>query len=125
VTEVRCQPNRLRPFGLPSSTVQFVTSPELAEFDALSVRAIRHVPLFWGSFIVGAGYFIGDWDTLLVADDGFSIHRFEDSSSENGLTATVGLQWDFDAWSLRIEYEWWDVEDADPAQIAFGAHYRF
>jgi opacity protein-like surface antigen len=105
--------------------VGFVTATSGAEFAVLSFRAMRHVPFPWGSFFVGGGYFVGEWDARLEADDGVTVHRFEETSTEHGLTTILGLQWDLATVSLRVEYEWWDVDDADPAQIAFGAHYRF
>ena len=66
-----------------------------------------------------------DADLFLVVDDGFTITRIDDSSSEDGATFIGGIQWDFSSVSLRLEYEWWDVDDADATLLGVGLHWRF
>jgi opacity protein-like surface antigen len=96
-----------------------------AEFDLITLRGIGHIPVSWGSFFVGAGYFDGEGDAFAEVDDGTTVVQVNDTVSDDGLTAILGLQWDFSSLSLRVEYEWWDLEDADATQIGVGLHYRF
>ena len=106
-------------------SIGVVTGTAGAEMDALSFRVHRHVPFPVGSLFAGGGYFTADWDDVLEASDGSNFYRIQDKKRENGLTLDIGFQWDRAAVSLRIEYEWWKLGDADPSQFAFGAHHRF
>jgi opacity protein-like surface antigen len=96
-----------------------------ADFDVLAIRAIGHLPLSWGSLFVGAGYFDADWDAFVEIDDGIDFFRVDETVSEDGLTVIIGVQWDLSNVSLRAEYEWWDVDDADATQFGVAVHYRF
>ncbi|HEY7671666.1 MAG TPA: porin family protein [Gammaproteobacteria bacterium] len=88
--------------------------------DDIAVLAVRGLGHFGPAF-VGAGYFDADATAFLELGS----FRVEESASENGLTAVVGLQWDFSSVSLRIEYEWFDIDEADATQLGVGLHYRF
>jgi opacity protein-like surface antigen len=89
----------------------------LEDTAVLTVRGLGH----FGPFFAGAGYF--DADATAFAQLGS--FRAEESASEDGLTAVLGLQWDFSSVSLRVEYEWFDVDDADVSELGIGLHYRF
>jgi opacity protein-like surface antigen len=108
-----------------------------AEIDAITIRALGHVPLSWGAFIYGAGYFDYDADVFARArlqgpgplpgpGDGTN-PEFElaDSTSDSGGTAILGLQWELESFNVRLNYEWFDFEDADVQQIGAGFAYRF
>ena len=90
-----------------------------------TVRGVGYLPLSWGSLFLGIGYFDSDADAFLEFDDGFTISRIEDSASEDGATYILGVQWDFSAVSLRLEYEDWDIDEADASQFGVGLHWRF
>lgn len=96
-----------------------------ADFDLITLRGLWHAPLSWGSFFVGAGYFDGEVNAFVDLTEGTSSLHVEDTASEDGPTAILGLQWDLTRLSLRVEYEWWDIEDADAEQIGAGVHFRF
>jgi opacity protein-like surface antigen len=83
----------------------------------ITLRGLAH----FGPVFVGAGYFDAD-ATAFVELGSF---RAEESASEDGLLALIGFQWDFSSVSLRVEYDWFDIDDADAAEIAVGLHYRF
>jgi opacity protein-like surface antigen len=89
--------------------------------EILTLRAIGH----FGPFIAGAGYF--DADATIFANLTSTLGSFsvEESAGESGLTAALGLQWDFSSLSLRVLYEWFDIDDADASEIGVGLHYRF
>jgi opacity protein-like surface antigen len=113
-------------YGEPDTVTQAVSIPPAAgtiglDIEVLTLRGIAH----FNYFFVGAGYF--DADALIFLDytDPSGSFHLEDSASEDGLTAVLGLQWDFSSVSLRIEYEWFDVDDADASELGVGVHYRF
>jgi opacity protein-like surface antigen len=113
-------------YGEPDTVNESVSIPPAAgviglDIEVLAVRAIAH----FDYFLVGAGYF--DADALIFIDytDPTGSYHLEDSASEDGLTAVLGLQWDFSSVSLRVEYEWFDIEDADASELGVGVHYRF
>ena len=58
-------------------------------------------------------------------DLGATVSRLETSKSTDGATFLGGIQLDFSSLSLRLEYEWWDIDGADSDQLGVGLHWRF
>lgn len=114
-----------------------ITTSIGAEIDAITIRALGYAPLSWGAFIYGAGYFYYDADVFARArmqgpgplpgpgDGTIPDFEFGDSTSDSGGTATLGLQWELESFNIRLNYEWFDFEDADVQQIGAGFAYRF
>jgi opacity protein-like surface antigen len=108
-----------------------------AEIDAITIRVLGYAPLSWGAFVYGAGYF--DYDADLFArvrvqgpgplpgpgNGPIPDPAVTDSASDSGGTAILGLQWELDSVNIRVNYEWFDFEDADVQQIGIGFAYRF
>jgi len=95
------------------------------EFEPISLRAVAFLPYSWGSFFAGFGYFDGDLEGFSEVDQGATVTRLEFSNSTNGATFLWGVQLDFSSLSLRLEYEWWDIDGADSDQLGVGLHWRF
>jgi opacity protein-like surface antigen len=98
-----------------------------AEIDAITVRVLGYVPLSWGSFIFGGGYFDYDADVYIldVIEGVGPADAITASGSDSGGTAILGLQWELEAVDVRFNYEWFNFEDADAQQIGIGVAYRF
>lgn len=107
-----------------------------AEIDAVTIRVLGYAPFAWGSLIYGGGYF--DYDVDLHArarirgaplpgpgPQPIPDIEIRDSASDSGGTAILGLQWELEAVNIRINYEWFDFEDADVQQFGLGVAYRF
>jgi len=108
-----------------------------AEIDAITIRVLGYVPFPWGSLIYGGGYFDYDADVYVRArlqgggplpgpgpgpNPGLELR---DSASDSGGTAILGLQWELNSINIRVNYEWFNIEDADVQQIGAGIAYRF
>ena len=91
-----------------------------ARLEIATLRALRLFPYSWGSVFAGFGVSGAAVDTEFevtssrVVGAGFHI-------SKNGLNLATGAQWDFQAVSLRLEYDWWD---ADMSAIELSMHRR-
>ena len=97
-----------------------------ADFEALTVRGVGFLPFSWGDLFGGIGYYDGDSAAFAEVDDGMgTVIRVEGEGSDNGLTLLGGVQWDFSSISLRLEYEWWDIDGGDATAIGAGFHWRF
>jgi len=95
------------------------------DFEPISLRAVAFLPYSWGSFFAGLGYFDGDLEGFSELDLGATVSRLETSKSTDGATFLGGIQLDFSSLSLRLEYEWWDIDGADLDQLGVGLHWRF
>ena len=95
------------------------------EFEPITLRGVAFLPYSWGSLFAGLGYFDGDVEGFSEVDQGATVTRLEISESTDGVTFLWGVQLDFSSLSLRLEYEWWDVDGADSDQLGVGLHWRF
>ncbi len=95
------------------------------DFETISLRGVAFLPYSWGSFFAGLGYFDGDVEGFSEVDQGATVTRLEISDSTDGATFLWGVQLDFSSLSLRLEYEWWDINGADSDQLGVGLHLRF
>jgi len=105
--------------------------------DAITIRVLGYAPFSWGSVVYGGGYFNYDADAYVRArmQGGGPLpgpapgpnpdYELRDSNSDSGGTAILGLQWELDSVNIRINYEWFNFEDADVQQIGVGIAYRF
>jgi opacity protein-like surface antigen len=103
------------------------------EFEAIQLRATVSFPFGWGALFIGGGYYSGDLEasSRIVYEDG-TITASKIDASQAGLSVVGGAQWDLDNLSLRVEYQWWDIDpeiwvydSADAFSIGVAAHWRF
>ena len=103
-----------------------VSTAVSVELTVLSLRALGYLPLSWGSPFAGIGYFDGDADSVLVVSaDLLGSETVSASDSASGATAVLGVRWRLRDWNVRLEYEWWDADEADLAALGLAAAYRF
>jgi len=113
-----------------------ITTTVGAQIDALTIRVLGFVPFHWGSLVYGGGYLDYDADVHIRASvQGGPLPgpgpapgpdlEIRDSASDSGSTAILGLQWELDSLDIRVNYEWFNFEDADVHQIGIGVAYRF
>ncbi len=95
------------------------------DLTIFAVRAMGYHAYSWGSVFGGAGYFSGDADTTVALSIAGFASEISDSSSENGFTGLLGVQWDLSLLTLRLEYEWLDVDNADASTLGVSAHWTF
>jgi hypothetical protein len=101
------------------------------DFTTTTVKAVGMLPFDWGVLLGGIGYFDtdADVDANLTAACCGTISA-SDSISDSNAMAMLGVEWRFDRGfgagiDLRLEYEWWDIEDADASTLGIGVAYRF
>jgi hypothetical protein len=101
------------------------------DFTTTTVKAVGLLPFDWGVLLGGIGYFDtdADVDANLTAACCGTISG-SDSIGDSNAMAMLGVEWRFDRGfgagiDLRLEYEWWDIEDADASTLGIGVAYRF
>jgi len=114
--------------GTDSSLGNFTSSTSTA-FTSTTFKIVGQFPLDWGVLIGGLGYFDADTDVKLQFISDAGSFNADGSLTDNGLMAMLGVEWRFGRFGLgygvRLEYEWWDVTDADASTIGVGISYRF
>lgn len=107
-----------------------------------ALRAVGQVPLGdWGVFLGGIGWFRTDSDvrqTDFYTNDLFDAHpllenpefdTFSATLRNDGLMATLGVEWRFGRfgtrYGVRLEYEWWDIDNVDASTIGVALTYGF
>lgn len=95
-------------------------------FTTNAIRAVGYLPFSWGSLLGGIGYFetSADLDLDLLTDCCGPI-MVGDTVRDDGTTVVLGAQWRLSRVDLRLEYEWWDISEADASTIGVGAALRF
>jgi len=96
------------------------------EHDIFSARFLAYA----GKVFFGAGVFKSNFDTRtygtfpdLISNPDFDILT---ADSDSGLTYLFGGEWPFDAWSLRLEFEYVDTEASVNAwNMGVGGHYKW
>jgi opacity protein-like surface antigen len=99
-------------FGAGSSGPALAPAPGAStrvRLELATMRLIRHRRFDWGQLFAGIGLSGASVDTELRFD-GVAPVTAGFHAAKNGLTFDAGTQWDFAAWSLRLEYEWWDAD---------------
>jgi opacity protein-like surface antigen len=102
-------PESLEP-GLPGvGQIPMLSSSTRLRLELATARLMRRFPFPWGQLFSGIGASGASVDTEVRLDGGNPVSAgFH--ISKNGLTVDAGVQWEFDAWSLRFEYEWWATD---------------
>ena len=105
------------------------TSSLQSEFTTTVVKVIGMWPRDWGVVMGGLGYFDTDADISLRLISDIGSITSGGTASDDGLAVMLGVEWRFGrfgtGYGVRLEYEWWDVSDADAATIGVGVSYRF
>jgi hypothetical protein len=120
--------------GLYPNTL--VSSNANLDFASTTLRALGQVPLGWGVFIGGIGYHRTDGDvreTISFDNSLFPstpvVFRDDFTISNNGLMATLALEWRFGRfgtrYGVRVEYEWWDIDEVDASTLGLALSYGF
>jgi hypothetical protein len=96
------------------------------DFEFLTVNALGHIAFEKLTLLGGIGY----WDADITAEidatlPGFGQISFESSESDSGTMYTLGLEWAFDSLALRVQYDLFDIDEADASMIGVGAHWVF
>ncbi|HEX6997736.1 MAG TPA: porin family protein [Gammaproteobacteria bacterium] len=97
-------------------------------FDVYAAKVLGYLPLDRFRLFAGIGYYSADiGDTVSVG--GIGEVGFVDDHAR-GSTATLGVQYDFGLdlrnFSIRGEYQWFDVEDnVDASAVNIGMVFRF
>ena len=104
---------------LPSTAMTITT----ARVQIVTLRTLRFVPYRWGSAFAGFGVSGASVDSHIDVSDNANgrVVLARPRTASNGLTLTVGAQWDFRNVSLRLGYDWWDD---DMSAIELGIHKR-
>jgi len=99
------------------------------EFTTTTIKVVGQLPRDWGVLIGGLGYFDTDADIDLDLMSDAGAFSASGAVSDDGLMAMLGIEWRFGrfgtGYGVRLEYEWWDVEDGDASTIGVGISYRF
>ena len=100
------------------------------DFTITSLRAVGQLPFDWGALLGGLGYFTannGFTETLSASCCDTIVDSGE--FTEDGMMALVGVEWRFGRfgtrYGVRLEYEWWDMSDADASAVSLAFSYGF
>jgi hypothetical protein len=115
-------------FDPPPLPGDFTYSIE-TEFTATVAKAVGRLPLGRSTLLGSIGYFHMDGDAFFETISGTGPAGGAVSFSEDGLIATVGVEWRLGGsnsrFRVRLEYEWWDISSADASTLGVGLTYRF
>jgi outer membrane immunogenic protein len=103
-------------FGAPSDTVL----GEEVELDVTGLSAFGLIGVDWGFFGMFAKAGVVSWDAEFAVND-VSLESEDGSDSAYG----VGFRFTFSSVEVRLEYEVFDVEDADVDMASLGVLWRF
>ena len=103
-------------FGAPSDTV----FGEEVELDVTGLSAFGLIGVDWGFFGMFAKAGVVSWDADFAVND-VSLESEDGSDSAYG----VGFRFTFSSVEVRLEYEVFDVEDADIDMASLGVLWRF
>lgn len=99
------------------------------EFTTTTIKAVGQFPREWGVLIGGLGYFDMESDIALDFTSDAGSFTAEGTIDDDGLMAMLGIEWRFGrfgmGYGVRLEYEWWDFDDADASTIGVAVSYRF
>lgn len=97
------------------------------DYTITTVKLVAYLPLSWGKIFGGTGHFDADIDTVIVRvyDDYGTGSPQHISTSDDGTTVLLGVQWEFAKLDFRIEYERWDLRHADSDVLGIAVAYRF
>jgi hypothetical protein len=99
------------------------------EFTTTVIKVVGQLPLEWGVLIGGIGYFETNADVRIDLTTDLGSFSGSGSASDDGLAAMFGIEWRFGrfgtGYGVRLEYEWWDLQNADASTIGVGMSYRF
>jgi opacity protein-like surface antigen len=122
-------------FGVTDTLGESATLPSIigpipaqlgADFEFLTVNALGHIAFDKLTLLGGIGYWDADITVEIDATvPGFGQVSFEDSESDSGTMYSAGVQWDFDSLALRVQYDLFDIDDADASMIGIGVHWVF
>jgi hypothetical protein len=113
-----------------SATLQSIFGPVPAElgidFQFLTVNALGHIAFDNLTLLGGIGYWDADITSEIDANvPGFGQVSLEFDDSDTGIRYTLGLEWAFDPFALRVQYDLFDIDNADASMIGIGAHWVF
>jgi opacity protein-like surface antigen len=106
------------------------TSTQSLNFKTTAAKAMGLLPLERVVLLGGIGYFDTelDFDARLTATC-CGTFSATGATGDNGLVAALGAEWRFGRFGtgidVRLEYEWFDLEDADTSAVGIGVGYRF
>jgi len=103
-------------FGAPSDTVL----DQEVELDVTGLSAFGLIGVDWGFFGMFAKAGVVSWDADFAVND-VSLESEDGSDSAYG----VGFRFTFSSVEVRLEYEVFDVEDADIDMASLGVLWRF
>jgi len=113
------------PPPLPGLFIYSIT----ADLNPFSARAVGQLPLDRSMFFASLGWFRLDGDVVFRTIQGSGPAGGLRSLDESGLIATLGVEWRLGGaeskYRVRLEYESWDIDDADASSISAGLSYRF
>ena len=108
-----------------------VTDVLVTDFTITSLTAVGQFPFKdWGALVAGLGYFSSQNDfTDTLTADGFDPSVIGGSLSDDGLTGLLGFEFRWGRfgtrYAVRLEYQWWDIADADSSAVGIALTYGF
>jgi hypothetical protein len=102
----------------------------MSDFKISSLKAMGLLPMEWGVLLAGLGTFRADNDFREdILTECCGLLSGDGSFTDTGLTASFGVEWRFGRfgtiYGVRLEYEWWDMDDIDTSQVGFAFSYGF
>ena len=107
-----------------------VTDNLAQDFTITSLTAVGQLPFEWGALLAGLGYFSSENDfTDTLTSDCCDPSIIGGKINDDGLTGLLGIEWRFGRfgtrYAVRLEYQWWDLSDADSSAAGLTFSYGF
>jgi Outer membrane protein beta-barrel domain len=107
-----------------------VTGNLVLDFTITSLTALGQLPFEWGALLAGLGYFSSENDfTDTLTSDCCDPSVIGGTIRDEGLTGLLGIEWRFGRfgtrYAVRLEYQWWDISDADSSAAGLTFSYGF
>jgi Outer membrane protein beta-barrel domain len=107
-----------------------VTDTLSTDFTITTLTAVGQLPFEWGALLAGLGYFSSENDfTDTLTSDCCEPSVIGGTLNDDGLTALLGIEWRFGRfgtrYAVRLEYQWWDIPDADASATGLTFSYGF
>lgn len=100
------------------------------DFTITSLKAVGQMSFEWGALLGGLGYFTANNGFVeTISADCCDTVVESGSFTEDGMTALAGIEFRFGRfgtrYGVRLEYQWWDLSDADTSAVGLAFSYGF